>query len=556
MRKPRSKVLRNVLSHFRLAQFSNEHPEIDVETIVAFKNATEIGRRAFLLEMGQYALLAGLLTACSNPPIKTGQGALPSLPQTQHAPAADKTVAIVGAGIAGLYAAHQLQKAGIHASIYEGSGRVGGRILTHYHNALKMDVHPEFGGDFIDSDHADMIGLAGEFKLELIDLRSEAAAANLQYDLYYFDGRRISEAEIISEFKTIADQLARDIASMGDDYSTPAGVALDNLTLAAYIEALPCAAWLKEILTAAFIAEYGSDTSEQSAINMLCVINTDVTSGFEVFGGSDERFRIKHGNSMLPSKMALKLRHSIHTHHMLTRITEAEGSYVLSFEGKADIRADYVVLTIPFTMLKDVQLDLKDMTAAKRNSIDELGYGQANKLFVGYQSRPWREGANKFSGYLFNTEIQNGWDATTTEFFKNGQGVYCCYLGGKESLRLSDVAVRDPRAPKGHVWKTNLPEAEVQRYVDILGEVFPGSTAAYAGKHVFACWSTYPYVKACYTCPRPGQWNGAVRHAGEPIGNVFFAGEHCSAEFQGFMNGAAETGRTVAETIAAQIRQS
>ncbi len=59
MRKPRSSVLRNVLSHFRLAQFSNEHPEIEVQTIVQFKNASEIDRRAFLREMGQYALLAG-----------------------------------------------------------------------------------------------------------------------------------------------------------------------------------------------------------------------------------------------------------------------------------------------------------------------------------------------------------------------------------------------------------------------------------------------------------------------------------------------------------------
>ena len=419
-----------------------------------------------------------------------------------------------------------------------------------------MDVHPEFGGDFIDSDHAEMLGLVKDFKLELIDLRAEAAAASLQYDLYYFDGRRISEAEIITEFKLIADQLARDVASMGNDYATPAGVALDNLTLAAYIDALPCAAWLKEILTAAFVAEYGADTSEQSAINMLAVIDTNVASGFQVFGASDERFRIKHGNSMLPLKMASEMKHSIHKHHMLTRITQADGSYVLSFAARRDVRADYVIVTIPFTMLREVEIDLKDMTTAKRDSINELGYGQANKLFLGYQNRPWREGENKFSGYLFNPDIPNGWDATSTEFFKSGKGVYCCYFGGKESLRLSDVAVHDPRAPRHHIWKTNLPEPEVDRYVQILGQIFPGSAAAYADKHVFACWSTYPYVKGCYTSPKPGQWNGAVRHAGEPIGNVYFAGEHCSAEFQGFLNGAAETGRRAAEAIVAKIHQA
>jgi monoamine oxidase len=36
---------------------------------------------------------------------------------------------------------------------------------------------------------------------------------------------------------------------------------------------------------------------------------------------------------------------------------------------------------------------------------------------------------------------------------------------------------------------------------------------------------------------------------GLSVGNLLFAGEHCSREFQGFMNGGAQTGRLVAEAI-------
>jgi monoamine oxidase len=39
---------------------------------------------------------------------------------------------------------------------------------------------------------------------------------------------------------------------------------------------------------------------------------------------------------------------------------------------------------------------------------------------------------------------------------------------------------------------------------------------------------------------------------GEPVGNLYFAGEHCSRDFQGFMNGGAMTGRLAAAAILAE----
>jgi monoamine oxidase len=41
-----------------------------------------------------------------------------------------------------------------------------------------------------------------------------------------------------------------------------------------------------------------------------------------------------------------------------------------------------------------------------------------------------------------------------------------------------------------------------------------------------------------------------------PIGDVYFAGEHCSVDFQGYMNGAAETGRVAAETILEKVKKA
>ena len=62
-------------------------------------------------------------------------------------------------------------------------------------------------------------------------------------------------------------------------------------------------------------------------------------------------------------------------------------------------------------------------------------------------------------------------------------------------------------------------------------------------------WIEYPHVKASYSCYKTGQWTTMAGLQIQPIGNFFFAGEHCSENFQGFMNGAAETGRKVAEMV-------
>jgi monoamine oxidase len=551
MRKPKSTALKNLLVNLKLARFSNENPEIDLHNIIAFKHGDTVTRRKFVTDVAKFGLLTGIIGSSA---LSKKINAAPLSENAKNS--GNKKIVIVGAGMAGLNAAYQLKKQGITAAVYEGSHRLGGRILTHYGDALQMGIHPEFGGDFIDSNHEDMLALAKEFNLELIDMYAESKSADLTHETFFFNGRHIPEEEIIKQFKKVSPKIQSDAESLGEDYDTPAALVLDKTTLKNYIASLNCAEWLKEIFTAAYLAEFGLDTSEQSAINFLDMIDTDTSSGFKIFGDSDEKYRIKEGNSKLIEKISQKLSQPVELNAMLTAIAKQGDGYVLSFKDKKSVEADFVILTLPFTMLKNVKMDLPDMTPEKLNSIQELGYGQNNKLFIGYEDRPWREGKNKFYGYLFHKNIHNGWDSSSIKSIASNKGVYCCFFGGDESIRLSQVAIKNKYAPANHTWKTDLPEAEIGKYVNELDVVYPGSKNAYANKHVFAAWSTYPWVKASYTCPKPGQWNGALLHVAEPIGNIYFAGEHCSVDYQGFMNGAAETGRVAATQIMEKIAAS
>jgi monoamine oxidase len=96
-------------------------------------------------------------------------------------------VAIVGGGIAGLNAAYQLKKAGIRATVCEGRRRVGGRILS-VTGAIGKGLVTDLGGEFINSDHEDMLRLVQEFNLELFNCIEDAGRFAFPKTGYFFDG--------------------------------------------------------------------------------------------------------------------------------------------------------------------------------------------------------------------------------------------------------------------------------------------------------------------------------------------------------------------------------
>lgn len=466
-------------------------------------------------------------------------------------------IAILGAGIAGLNCANHLLKSGLNFQVFEATNRVGGRILTHYNDALQLGIFPEFGGDFIDTNHTDMLDLAKEFNLECLDLIEEHQTKKLIKDIYYFDNRKISEREIIAEFKKIAPKIAIDINSLGEDYDTEEAKKLDNLPLSEYIKSLKCKQWLKDIFTAAFVAEFGLDCSEQSTLNMLDMVDTDTTEGFKVFGDSDERYRIKGGNSKITEALADKIgRTKINNGYIVEAISEGDDNlYTISFKNGKKIISKSIVCTIPFTVLRKIDLKLKNISPEKRKCIDELGYGNNTKLILGYDSAPWSDPKNKASGYLFHKDITNGWDGGQTKTENNRNEAYVCYFGAALSDKLNSEAVKNKLSPPNHTWRTELPQETVNSFVNELDKIFIGSKGKFVGKHVFANWIDFPYTHGSYSCYKKGQWTTVSGKEIEPIGNFFFAGEHCSSDFQGFMNGGAETGRRVATMISEAIKK-
>ncbi len=476
-------------------------------------------RRRLLQGAGASALLAGCRSMPA--PMRAGKG---------------EEVAIVGAGIAGLTAAWRLRQQGVRVRVYEAQNRIGGRMLSLRNHFADGQVI-ELGGELIDTGHARIRTLAGELGLTLDDLLD----GDTDHETFFFEGRAIGEAEIVRAFVPVAAAIERDLAAAGDgdyDYTdgNPKFRELDALSIAQWFDRDGVRGWLRKLLDVAYTTEMGLEIDQQSALNFLTFIGTEAKDAFKIFGSSDERFHVRGGNDLIPQALAAKLADAIEPGHVLEALRGDADGYVLSFrkgEATRDVRAAQVVLALPFTLLRKLRIDV-ELPPRKRQAIQQLAYGTNAKLMIGFARRTWREhGANGAS--MSDLRYQTSWDTSRKQ--GGNAGALTNFTGGRHGVELGQ----------------GTPKQQADAAVRDLERVFPGIAAARGNaSEARMHWPSNPWVLGSYACFRPGDWSSIGGVMGESVGGLHFAGEHCSVEAQGFMEGGCESGELAAQAILLQ----
>ena len=458
------------------------------------------------------------------------------------APAGTPTVAIVGGGIAGVHCAYRLKKLGVDATIYDAAKRLGGRMFTD-RATFPDGMHCELGGELIDSGHKTMRDLAMELGLELYDYNDDDPS--LTTIVTSIGGKSLTEQDILVAFAPIAKKIDQALATLTDQddlfvYYNKAngGEALDALSVSAWLDSAGVTGDIRALLEVAYNIEYGLETTECNALNLLFLISTD-TMKLKLFGDSDERYHAKLGNDSFPTLLATALDpERIVLETALQAISEgADGRYVLDFQqgmSKKQIIADHVVLALPFSILRKLDVTL-DLPLEKQAAIAELGYGTNAKLMAGFSSRPWRE-IHKSSGETFtDMPYQSTWE--TSRLQPGSSGIITNFTGGKRGIAIGEGTPQD-------------------RMADFLGQfdgVFPGAKAASNGKVARMHWPTNPLVLGSYASYKVGQYTKFAGAEQTRFKNVHFCGEHTSLEAQGYMEGGAGTGAMAAAEIAGDL---
>ncbi|MBS1985070.1 MAG: FAD-dependent oxidoreductase [Bdellovibrionales bacterium] len=482
----------------------------------------DLSRRDFLR---QGAWAAGSLTALG---LARGAGFWLSAARAATDSAASGVV-VLGGGLAGLTAAYTLARGGVRPAVYEAANRWGGRVFSSP-NFNAAGQFCELGGELIDTNHEDLRQLCRQLGLALDNLL--VGDRGVEPLLAYFGGRVRRESEILAAFAPLAKHLRRDAAEAER-------ARFDRTSLAEYLHAKSDVdAWVREFIEVAYVGEYGLEASEQSALNLILLIDATTENGFKLFGASDEAWRIRGGNSRLPAALVknLQSRADLHSEHKLVAI-KAKGdgfSLVFSTAGATKtVQASRLVCALPFSVLREVEgIDKLGLSDIKLRSIRELGYGTNAKLMLGFRSRVWRTAQAEFpasSGEIF-TDLGSQCFWETSRVQPGTSGILTNFLGGRAGASLTGVPDKA------------LADLEKMR---------PGHRTAYSGEKAFLRWASNPYSRGSYSCPKPGQYESLIPAANkaELGGRIVFAGEHASEEFMGFMNGAAQSGRLAAESL-------
>jgi monoamine oxidase len=454
-------------------------------------------------------------------------------------------IAIVGAGLAGLVCADTLlRRYGLSATIYEAHAkRIGGRCFSL--RGLVAGKVAENGGEFIDTTHKTMRAYANEFNLAREDVgRAPGDVA------YFFDNQRFTDKEVVEEYRQLVERMRPDLqASSGEPtfFSHNAmDVVLDRRSLAEYLDMrawdLPLA---RAAVSEAYVAEYGLEPSEQSCLNMLLFLHLDKRRRFTPFGVfSDERFHLVGGNDAIATNIAARLPERVQMGMQLTELRMNAGEYELKFQGNATRVADTVVLTLPFTVLRQVKLDPSlGLSVDKRNAIDTLGYGTNAKTMIAFNGKPWLSSGSNGSAYTDLTNVQTTWE--TSPMTPGEMSILTDYAGGNRGADLKPDSVQQ----------------QVAAFLAGLESVYPGvANAAVKNGVQFVAhlehWPSNPLSQGAYTCYRRGQFTSVAGLEGQAAGRLKFAGEHTDSfySWQGFMEGACLSGIRAAEEIVADIR--
>ena len=474
----------------------------------------------------------------------------PALVSRTARAAAPARVAIVGAGIAGLNAALTLQDKSIRSTVYETSDRIGGRMHSDRSGYWANAQVSEFCGELIDSDHTAILGLASRFGLPVADLL--AAEPTGSTVTYWFLGDRYTEEQADADFVPVRAAAKNDLTAAG--YPTtwssykPAGQALDRMSIYEWIESrVPGGhgSAFGRLLDAAYNEEYGADTTDQASLNLVYLLAYQPSpKGFSVYGQSDERYHVAGGSQQLPEAIAAALP-DVRTGWRMTAIaTNLDGSVALTFStpgGTTAVTADQVILAIPFSVLRTLDYSRAGFDDLKRTAITQLGAGRNAKLQLQFATRYWNTrgpwGVSTGDSYT-DLGYQNTWDVTRAQ--AGPTGILVNYTGG------SIAAAFAPRAP----YSTADDDQQVAKYAKSflakLESVFPGITNQWNGKATLSTPSRDPDLLASYSYWRVGQYTAFSGYEGVAQGPIHFAGEHCSQDFQGYMEGGAREGARAA----------
>ncbi|RKS08156.1 monoamine oxidase [Nocardiopsis sp. Huas11] len=443
-------------------------------------------------------------------------------------------IAIVGAGLAGLACAVELDRAGYEVTLYEASERVGGRCWT-VRDAFPGGPPIERGAQLIDSTDTLLLRLVEQLGLEAVDLHTTQPAGTAP--LLRIGGSPYPLDEAADEYTALDPIVRADHRAAGDrpgrGRMTPRAAELDRESVADYLDRTVPGTRLAAFLTTAYTWELGADAARLSALHLVGMLGRNPPGEFGLFGPADARYALRGGAGLIADRLAERLSGPVRLGHALVALRRGRNARTtLVFDtgsGRYETTPDRTVLTVPFSVLRaGVDLDRSGFGSAKMHAVRTLGMGTATRTHLEFDGRPWT-GVGGNGAAVSDGGFEACWDETLAD-------------AGTPGAPAVLVNLRTGRT------QADGAPALARAFLDEFEHLVPGARAHWTGRAVSWDWSRHPWSLGTYAFYGPGQFGALAGIEAVPDGDCHFAGEHTSPYDSG-MNGAISSGIRAAQEI-------
>ena len=440
--------------------------------------------------------------------------------------AARQKVIVIGAGLAGLSAAYELQQAGHEVMILEAQTRVGGRVST-LRDFFSDGLYAEIGATFVSGVHDLTIRYCKLFGLELVPANQTLPS------VYYLRGKRyVNKGAIDWQLNLTAEEKKLGLDGLWSKYVSPVSAEMGDPSAPNWSDA-PFRKY-NEITMDEFLRKQGASADAIALMNL----------GYEAENGDafqllrndalhrnqKGEFSIKGGNDRLPKAFAAKLSDKIHYGCPVVKIEhDAKQVRVTFLQGDSPqtLAADRLVCAIPFTLLRRIEIAPK-FSPEKQLGIEQLPYLSVSRVFLQSRKRFWID--EGLSG-VAATDLTAMKLRHTTLIQSGTRGILNSYNEGANSRRIT--AMSEPE--------------RLKTILDDIEKIYPGMRQNYEGG-ISKCWDNDAWSHGAISVYDVGQMKTYIPSIARLEGRVHFAGEHTS-NWTGWMQGALESGIRAAKEI-------
>jgi monoamine oxidase len=488
---------------------------------------------------------------------------------------------VVGAGFAGLSAAHLLAEAGLDVVVLEGAERVGGRVRNwdpeHSRFDAASDEVVELGGTFVSPSHTALINFSAAMGVAVYNTSAGVAtrprrkprapwlrepadgwpwwywgvdtehsmASSVMHTrggMLTFRGPKeltqlLKGVPAFDELEQVGKLMADTVRSLSCESADEHWVAYDGVTFEGWIREHVSHTEGRDVLRAMC---RGMIAQEAAAVSFL---STAKSLKGCWSAGDDDQFRLRGGSQAPLLAAASKLGPRLRLSSEVRAVREVEGGgYEVQTAGSDKLRASHVVLTGSPAALLGVRPPLG---ANDAQLLQRMPMGESAKLFFFYPTAWWR-GAGKSANILASDGTPYSACMDHSAYTSShGSAALMCWIEGSTNLRYFGMENR------------TAAREEVLAFLEAsLGDK---RVRTYTSSAVLN-WSDDAFARGAYTgyfAPgvqsQPAFWEAYARS--EKARGLFVAGsDYYTGLGNGYMDGAVRSGEAAAREIVKRVQ--